>query len=565
MPKKSFQTVAALMLIFTFVVFANPPKYGGTVIVAVTGDPSGLNPAITTQGGVTTIGGSIFNGLVALDFNLNPVPELATKWEISDDGRTYTFQLAENAEFHDGKPLTSDDVKFTFEELLLKYHSRTRAAIGGNLKNILTPEAHTVVFEFEKPYAAFLQLIDVTNAPVMPKHLFENTDPLTNPYNTKPVGSGPFKFGEWQQGNYLLLEKNENYFKEGKPYLDKVIYKVLPNNSTAAIALENGEVDLLANVDPLDVPRLEKNPNIILTDKGQEGFAGVETILLNLNNKPLSDVRVRRALSHAIDKDYIVEKVKFGKAKVATGPISYKLKWAYNPNVTTYKHDAELAKKLLDEAGYKADAEGVRFHLKAIYAQGYAKIFEVLRDQFKEVGVILDMNQVEFSSMVDQVYIKKDFDVSVSSFENGPDPDIGVKRTLISSNIGAIPFSNGSGYKNARVDELFELAAAEKDRQKRAEYYYEIQEITAKDVPYFRLYSGTSESAYRKELQGMFEWSAKSGTYFAQDAWWLNGERPDNSASEVLGNRQFYFFAGLAILGLIAVILILIRRKLKRI
>ncbi len=561
MRKTSFQILAVVILVFALANFANPPKYGGSLIIAVTNDPSGLNPAITTQGGVTTIGGSIFNGLVALDFDLNPVPDLATKWEISGDGRVYTFHLAENAVFHDGKPVTSADVKFTFEELLLKYHSRTRAAIGGNLKTILTPDAHTVVFEFEKPYAAFLQLIDVTNAPVMPKHLFENTDPLTNPYNIKPVGSGPFKFGEWQQGNYLLLKKNENYFKEGKPYLDKIIYKVLPNNSIAAIALENGEVDLLPIVDPLDVQRLEKNSNFILTDKGQEASAGVETIVLNLNNKPLSDRRVRRALSHAIDKDYIVEKVRFGKAKVATGPISYKLKWAYNPNVTTYKHDAELASKMLEEAGYKPDAEGVRFHLKAVYAQGYAKIFEVLRDEFKEVGVILDMNQVEFSTMVDQVYIKKDFDVSVSSFENGPDPDIGVKRTLISSNIGAIPFSNGSGYKNARVDELFELAAAETDRKKRAEYYFEIQEITAKDVPYFRLYSGNSEAAYRKELQGVFEWSAKSGTDVAQDAWWLNGARPGNSASEVLGNRQFYFFAGLAVLGLIAIIIILLKRS----
>lgn len=560
MPRNSFQIFAALFLIFTFAVFANPPKYGGTIVVAITGDPGGLNPAVTTQGGVTTIGGSIFSGLVALDFDLNPVPDLATSWEISENGRVYTFHLAENAAFHDGKPLTSEDVKFTFEELLLKYHSRTRAAIGGNLKSILTPDAHTVIFEFEKPYAAFLQLIDVTNAPVLPKHLYENTDPLTNPYNTKPVGSGAFKFGEWQQGDHLTLVKYENYFKTGKPYLDKVIYKVMPNNSTAAIALENGEADFLPNVEPLDVPRLEKNPNLLLTDKGREAFAGVETIVLNLNNKPLSDIRVRQALAHAIDKNYIVEKVKFGKAQAATGPISYKLKWAYNPNVAIYEHDVELAKKMLDEAGYKPDSEGVRFHLKAFYAQGYAKIFEVLRDQFKEAGVILDMNQVEFGAMVDQVYIKKDFDVSVSSFENGPDPDIGVKRTLIASNIGAIPFSNGAGYKNTGVDELFELAAAETDRNKRAEYYYEIQEIVARDLPYFWLYSGTSESAYRKELQGLFDWSAKSGTYFAQDANWLNGERPKNSASEVLENRQFYFFAGLAVLGFLAVIAIFWKR-----
>ncbi len=565
MLKNFLQAFAALFLIFTFTVFANPPKYGGTVVVAITGDPGGLNPAITTQGGVTTIGGSIFSGLVAADFDLNPVPDLATSWEISDGGRVYTFHLAENAVFHDGVPVTSEDVKFTFEEMLLKFHSRTRAALGDNLKNISTPDAHTVVFEFQKPYAAFLQLIDVTNAPVLPKHLYENTDPLTNPYNIKPVGSGAFKFEEWAKGDHITLLKNENYYKTGKPYLDKIVYKVMPNASTAAIAFENGEVDFFFTPAPLDIERLLKMPNVTVTNKGREALAGVETIVLNLNNKPLSDVRVRQAMAHAIDKQYIVDKAVFGKATVATGPISHKLKWAYNPNVPKYEHDLPQAENLLDEAGFKPDSEGVRFRLKAVFAPQYAKIFEIMRDQLKETGIVLELNQVEFGTMVDMIYIKKDFDVGISSFENGPDPDIGVKRTLVSSNIGAIPFSNGAGYKNARVDELFELAATETDREKRAAYYYEMQEIVAKDVPYLWLYSGQGESAYKSELHGVFEWNAKSTTYFAQDAWWQNGSRPDNSNSEALGQRRFYFFliVGAIILG--GIILFIYKRKKRRI
>ncbi|HYN25805.1 MAG TPA: ABC transporter substrate-binding protein, partial [Pyrinomonadaceae bacterium] len=132
------------------------PKYGGTVVVAVSTDPAGLNPAITTQGGVHLICGSIFSGLVAHDFNLNPVPDLAERWEVSPDGRTYTFHLAPEAVFHDGVPVTSADIKFTFEQLLMKYHSRARTSVGDNLDRILTPDAHTVVFEFKRPYAAFL-------------------------------------------------------------------------------------------------------------------------------------------------------------------------------------------------------------------------------------------------------------------------------------------------------------------------------------------------------------------------------------------------------------------------
>ena len=185
------------------------------------------------------------------------------------------------------------NVRFTFDELLLKFHSRTRASIGDKLNRILTPDAHTVIFEFKKPYAAFLQLIDVTNAPVMPKHLFENTDPLTNPHNTNPVGSGAFKFLEWAKGDRITLVRNERYFKSGKPYLDRIVYKVMPSSATAAIAFENGEADYFLGPSPLDIERFKKIPDIVVTEKGREGFAGVETVVLNLNNAPLSDIHVR--------------------------------------------------------------------------------------------------------------------------------------------------------------------------------------------------------------------------------------------------------------------------------
>ncbi len=543
-------------------VYGNEPKYGGSVVVAVSADPGGLNPAITTQGGVHLICGSIFSGLVAQDFNLNPVPDLATSWEVSQDGRVYTFHLAPNAEFHDGVPVTSEDVKFTFEEMLLKYHSRTRASIGDNLRQITATDAHTVVFEFEKPYAAFLQLIDVTNAPVMPKHIYENTDPLTNPRNIKPVGSGAFKFEEWTKGDHISLVKNEKYFKTGKPYLDRVVYKVTPSAATAAIAFENGEVDYFLNPPPLDVKRLQNIDGVIVTDKGREGFATVETVVLNLNRTPLSDVRVRRAMAHAIDKNYIVDKIQFGMGKVAISPISSLLKWAHNPNVVKYERNLPLANQMLDEAGYKRGADGARFHLKAVYASGYAKIIEALGDQLREVGIILDLEQMEFGAAVDRVYIKKDFDLGFASFENGPDPDIGVKRTVVSGNIGAIPFSNGASYRNPRIDELFSLAASEIDKQKRAAYYFEAQDILARDVPYLWIYEPQSGAAYNADLQGMYQWSAKSNIYFAQDAWWTDGSRANRHSSGMFGQRRLYFFLIVgAIVLIIAMVVIFKRRK----
>lgn len=547
--------------VFVFTAKAQEPAYGGTVVVAITGDPGGLNPSITTQGGVHLVCGSIFSGLVAQDFDLNAVPDLATSWDVSPDGRTYTFHLAPNAEFHDGVPVTSEDVRFTFEELLLKFHSRTRASIGDRLNRIVTPDAHTVVFEFNKPYAAFLQLIDVTNAPVMPKHLFANTDPMTNSRNTNPIGSGAFKFQEWAKGDRITLVRNDKYFKAGKPYLDRIVYKVMPSAATAAIAFENGEADYFLNPTPLDVERLNKLPDVVITEKGREGFAGVETVVLNLNTTPLSDVRVRRAMAYAIDKNYIVEKIAFGKGTVATGPISSQLKWAHNPNVSKYERDLARAEQLLDDAGYERGADGIRFHLKYVYASSYAKVAEVLRDQLRDAGIAVDLEQMEFNAAVDRVYLKKDFDLGFASFENGPDPDIGVKRTVVSSNIGAIPFSNGASYRNPLVDELFDLAASETDRAKRAGYYFQAQEILATELPYLWLYEPQSSSAYKSGLQGMYGWSAKSSVYFAQDAWWLDVDRAKGSSSAINGQRRIYFLLAIGGIVLMMAMAFALRRK----
>jgi peptide/nickel transport system substrate-binding protein len=539
----------------------NDPVRGGSVVVAVSSDPGGLNPSITTQGGVHLICGSIFSGLVAHDFSLNPVPDLAESWDVSPDGRVYTFHLAPAAEFHDGVPVTSDDVRYTFEQLLLKYHSRTRSSMGDNLSRILTPDPHTVVFVFNKPYAAFLQLVDVTNAPVMPKHLYENTDPLTNPHNTNPIGSGPFKFQEWLKGDHLTLQRNERYFKQGQPYLDRIVYKVMPEAAMSTIAFENGEVDYLLNPSPLDVKRLKTTPGVVLTDKGHEGFATVETLIPNLTHTPLSDLRVRQAMAHAIDKDYLVDKLLLGLGVTATGPVSHLLGWAYNPNVERYEHNLALANQLLDEAGYKRGADGVRFHLKFVHAASYAKVAEALRDQLREAGIAVDLQQMEFAAAVDAVYVKKDFDLAFASFENGPDPDIGVKRTVISSNIGPIPFSNGAGYRNARVDELFALAASEPDKGKRVAYYFEAQSILVKDLPYFWLYEPNVGAAYKAGLQGMYTWSAKSSIYFAQDAWWSNGARGGEASGAHTQRRTYFLLIILLLASAAAVILFRHKRR----
>jgi peptide/nickel transport system substrate-binding protein len=336
----------------------------------------------------------------------------------------------------------------------------------------------------------------------------------------------------------------------------------MPSASMATIAFEKGEVDYLTP-SPLDAARLRNQPGVVITDKGREGFATVETLIPNLTRAPLSDLRVRRAMEYAINKNFLVDKVLFGMGVPATGPVSRMLAWAYNSNVEKYETNVELSNQLLDEAGYRRGADGVRFRLKFVHAASYAKVAEALRDQLRVVGIALDLQLMEFSAAVDAVYIKKDFDLAFASFENGPDPDVGVKRTVVSSNIGPIPFSNGAGYRNARVDELFAQAASELDRQKRAAYYFEAQDILVRDLPYFWLYEPKTAVAYRDGLQGMYTWSAKSNIYFAQDAWWVDEGHRNKTASSS-SRRGLYLLIALVVLGSLAVVAVSLKRRRRR-
>ena len=183
---------------------AAAPKRGGTLVVAAGSDPGQLNPAITTAGGTHFAAGSIYNGLVDLDKDFKPAPDLAESWTVSADAKTYTFKLVKGVKWHDGVPFTSADVKFTFEEVLLKFHARTKAGVEPVLAGIDTPDDTTVIFRFKTPYSPLLQQLNVIEAPIVAKHIYQGTDIQNNPANLKPVGTGPFRFVDYKKGNNLL-------------------------------------------------------------------------------------------------------------------------------------------------------------------------------------------------------------------------------------------------------------------------------------------------------------------------------------------------------------------------
>lgn len=480
-----------------------------TLVVALNGDPGAMNPAVTTSGNTHPVTDQIFNGLVGLDETLAPVPELAERWTIEEDGRAYRFALRHGIRWHDGQPFTSADVKFTFEQALLKYHSRTRAALQDLLERIDTPDDYTAVFRLRRPYSPLLQRLDVVEASIIPKHVYADQDLLAGDATRHPIGTGPFRFVSYTPADRVVLERSPSYFRAGLPGVDRLVFRILPNAATAVAALEKGEVDYVGGVAGPEVERLRHTPGIALVSgTGGSGGSVCEDVLIpNLARRPLNDLRVRRAIAMALDRQFIVDHVYFGQGRPATGPISHLLTWAYTPDVRQYPHDVAASARLLDEAGVRPDTNGERFAIAFTHANTQQRLGQTVREQLKAVGITVNLETLDFNAAVDRVFVKKTFDLGMASYCNGADPDIGVRRVYVSSNIGAFPFSNGAGYRNPRIDELFDEASRFADRDARRARYVEIQKILAEDVPYFWIVDSEGLRAHRTAFSGFRLWT----------------------------------------------------------
>ena len=493
------------------------PVRGGSLVVALPSDPGHLNPAITTSGGIHSASEILYNGLVSVDDDLEIQPELAKSWEITEGGTVYTFALTDGVTWHDGTPFSSADVKFTFEEMLLKLHGRTRASVQPALAAIETPDPATVVFRFKEPYAPLLQQLDVTEAPILPKHKYEGTDPSTNPTNSSPVGTGPFKFVSYTKGSEIKMERNPDYFKDGLPYLDELVIRIIPEQAAQVLALENGEVDWISISGGPDFSRLEAADDIEITRTpwNPGGSNCIMTMSLNLDRPVLKDVKTRTAIAHALDREQFLDQILFGVGKVAEAPISSGIPWAHGSDVDLPAYDKAKAEQLLDEAGWKREGDGVRtasgvggvpdgtkFSIDFLHFPTFAKYGELVRQQLGAVGIEVTQKPLEPAVFPDPVFKQRAFDTNVISYCNGPEPQIGVRRMFHSTQISPAPFTNAAGYRDPEVDRLFDEAAAKVDEAARGRLYEQAQEIVAEDLPYVWIVETEGGRAYNADCTG---------------------------------------------------------------
>lgn len=496
---------------------AQEPRRGGAAVIAVAGDPGHLNPAISTAGPLHAVAGSLFNGLVALDEAGNPVPDLAETWQVSPDGLTVAFRLHPGVRWHDGRPFSSEDVRVSFTQVLLRFHARARAGLAPAVAAVETHGPLDVVFRLHRPHPALLRQLDVTEAPILPAHLFAGTDPNANPANQRPVGTGPFRFESWRRDDSVVLVRNPDYFKPGLPRLDRVVFRVIPDANTQVNALLAGEVDMLARVSAADAERLRgRGVTVVETRSAAGGSNCVMTLAFNLDRPTTGRLEVREALTLALDRQRMLEQVAFGQGRVADAPIASGIGFAHAPGaLAARRRDPAEANTLLDAAGVARAVDGTRATLDILLFPAFARWADAMRQDLGPLGIALRVRMMDPAAFAQAVFTHRDFDLALISYCNGTDPEIGVRRMVHSSAIGNVPFSNAAGYRNAEVDALFDRAASLQEQAARGEAYRAAQAILARELPYWWLVETDFTAAWRDDLFDLAPWTGQ----VAERAW----------------------------------------------
>jgi peptide/nickel transport system substrate-binding protein len=425
--------------------------------------------------------------LLTYDFDLTPRPLLATAWSVSEDGLEYRFTLRPGVKWHDRAPFTAADVAFSIETLK-QVHPRGRSTFA-NVTEIRTPDELTVVLVLSRPSPYLLTALAASETPIVPRHLFAGRPAVGHPLNDAPIGAGPYRFKEWVRGSHIAYERNPDYWDTPKLYVDRLIFRIIPDAAARSAAVESGAVDLApgAPVPLPDLNRLKEKPRLAFVSDGYQYTNSVYRIEFNLDWVDLAKRQVREAIAHAIDRKIIVQVALMGYGQPSLGPISPNLARFAEPDLPFYAYDPKLAERLLDEAGYPRQGNGVRLRLThdyLPYGEPFRRVAEYLRTTLARVGIDVTIRSQDFAAYIKRVYTDRDFDFTFNSMSNLFDPTVGVQRLYWSKNFKpGVPFSNGSHYGSAETDRLLEAAAIETDPVRRRQQFADFQRQVIRDLP----------------------------------------------------------------------------------
>ena len=476
---------------------------GGTLNMIVQPEPPVIVTAINQQGPTQFVAGKIYESLLTYSTDLKPQPGLAKSWEAAADGLTYTLHLQENVKWHDGKPFTSEDVVFSLADMLPKTHARARVILNKFVESVQAPDAKTVVVKLKTPFPAFMLMFEPGFAPMMPKHLYAGTDYMTNPANQKPVGTGPFMFKEWKRGEYIKLTRNPDYWKPGMPYLDELVFNVIPDAASRAVAFERGSVDVLrgGDVDNVDIKRLRALPKVEYTTAGWEMFSPQAYLIFNMRKPPFDNLKVRQAVMAAMNRNMVVNNIFFGLGKVSTSPF-VTTEMFYDKNMPPMPFDMKKARALIKESGIKPEDYTIR-QLSFPYGSTWDRLGEYTKQALEQLGFKVNLESTDAGGWASRTG-NWDFDMTTTFTYQYGDPALGVQRLYITSNIvKGSPFANVQGYSNPETDKQWEAAASEVDPAKRQELYTKLQTTLVNDVANGFLVDMEFPTLYRANVKNL--------------------------------------------------------------
>jgi peptide/nickel transport system substrate-binding protein len=462
------------------------PRPGGMVTVAALANPDGLDPHRSPADSTFIITMNIFDSLIVTNAKGELLPALAERWTISGDGLTYTLELRRGVTFHDGKPLTSADVKYSLARMAEKGRS-PHAADYAVIAGIGTPSPTTVKVTLSRPSARFLSDLSYGWAAIVPEGA---GDDLAR----KPIGTGPFRFVEWVPDSHIKLVKNARYFVPGRPYLDEVLFKVIPDETARVTALRAGEIDLTERVPPQMVEDLRANRSLRVETYPSNTLS---ELAINASRKPFDDVRVRRALFHAVDRKAVLEGANFGYGRLIGSFMAPIIGEYYVDLNGRYPYDPAKAKALLAEAGYPNGFE-TTLYLPQPYPD-YSAAGEIIASQLGKVGVTAKLETLEWGQWLDRVYKKKDYALTTIGHYGRLDPLTLLERFKTGYN------ANYFGYSNAEYDRLLAQGDVAHDRAKRKEIVVRLQQLLSEDAACVFLVSRDAIVGFQRDVWGYVE------------------------------------------------------------
>jgi peptide/nickel transport system substrate-binding protein len=501
-----------------------PKISGGTLINAMTGEPSGLISMIAGESASSAISSNIFNSLLKYDKNLELEGDLVEHWDISTDQKTITFKLKSNLKWADNNPLTSADVLFTWQAVTNEKNASPYASDFLLVKKAETPDPQTFRVTYEQAYAPALD--SWAGLQILPKHLLEGKDLHTTAFARNPVGSHYYKLDSWKHGEHLKLSRNANSVL-GPAQIDNLVTRIIPDNSAQFLELMADNIDLMG-LDPIKYsriiparPELQKKLALYKELGNSYTYMG-----FNLKHKPFDDVRVRRAINYAIDKQEIIDGVYLGLGINIASPYKPGTRWS-NPTLTPYPYDPAKARALLKEAGFTdsngdgiLERDGKPFSFEIITNQNKEreKSAVLIQRRLKEVGIDVQIRAIEWASFISRFIKTGDFDVVVLGWGLGLDPD---QYNIWHSSQQAPGQFNFIGYNNPKIDKLLEQGRLELNPDKRMDIYHQFAATLLEDCPIIYLSAGYGLTAIHKRVKGIDDPAPPAGIGHNSQDWYI--------------------------------------------